>query len=169
MGGRFEWLNRDMNDIFTKLYSSQNLCKLLYYDVDDPLSQPDLVDTTILYTDKTNQRLIPRPFMLDDTKSERSFMTIEFDRFRMGHENVLTKDSVIIFNILSHLYLWDIIDSSGEIKERPFMIMHEIDLLFNRERTVGLGKNNWLSSNRLFINGTNFCGFTSVYSVYDFT
>jgi hypothetical protein len=133
-------LNKNINDILTKIYANQNLCKLLYYDHDNPLSQTDIADTTVLYTDTLNQRIIPKPFTPDITDERKSTLNIVLNNFKGENKQFYTTVSVD-FVIMSHINLWDISDGSGLVSIRPWLIMEEINKTFNRERTVGMGKN----------------------------
>lgn len=42
-------MGRNLQKIMKRLLANQNLCKLLYYTDPDPLGQPDIQDTSILY------------------------------------------------------------------------------------------------------------------------
>jgi hypothetical protein len=68
-----------MDNIAEKLYSNQTLCKYLYYDETDPLAQANIPDTSILYTDKENQKILYRPFTtsLDDNRVSKLAIVIE--------------------------------------------------------------------------------------------
>jgi hypothetical protein len=45
-------IDKYLNDILAKIYLNQNLCKYLYYDVKNPLAEPEITDTTIIKTNK---------------------------------------------------------------------------------------------------------------------
>jgi hypothetical protein len=133
-------LNKNINDIVNKIYTNQDLCKLLFYDVENPLSEADILDTTILYTDLTNQRIIPKPFTVDTTDIFKSTLHVVLNNFKNGDDQYFTKAS-IDFVVMCNVNLWDIVDGSGQIKMRPWMILEELNETFNRERTVGIGTN----------------------------
>jgi hypothetical protein len=61
------------------MFGNQTLCKYLYYDEDDPQSEADISDTTILYTDKDNQRLLFKPFVIaiEDFRMTKLAIVIE--------------------------------------------------------------------------------------------
>lgn len=133
-------LTKNINDIVNKLYANQDLCKLLFYDVPNPLAEDDIADTTVLYTDLENQRIIPKPFTVDTTDTYRTTLHIVLNNFKNGDAQYFTKAS-IDFIVMCNNQIWDIVDGSGEIKMRPWMILEELNETFNRERTVGLGTN----------------------------
>lgn len=112
------------------LISSQNLCKYLYYNEDDPLSQPTIDDISILLFNN----LYITPVVPTITDVAKSLITIVLDDFRL--ENIVLKNSKIVFNVLIHLDLWTM---SGTGKLRPYSIMSEIDKLFNNQNLLGIG------------------------------
>ena len=164
---KFEFLNQNMNDIFTKIYANQNLCKLLYHDVDNPLAEANITDTTVLYTDKENQKIFPYPFTPDIADVQKTVLNVVFNKFELGDNNIYFKPSNIDFIVLSHIYLWNITDGSNDIKLRPFMILNELDETFGFQRTVGLGRNIFDYADIIWAN-TSFVGYRICYKAWDF-
>lgn len=163
----FEWLDKNMNDVFEKIYDNQNLCKYLYYDSDNPLTEADIIDTKILYTDKLNQKLFPYFFTPDVTEEFKSTLHICFRDFTLS-SNTLFKPSKIDFIVVCHKYLWQLDVGDDEVHLRPFAILNELDKTFNRQRTLGLGKNNFQGLKPMQFN-TNFFGYVYTLEWVDFT
>ena len=129
----FEWLDQNINDIFDKIYANQNLCKLLFYNVDDPLSESNITTTKVLYTDKENQKLFPYFFTPDLTSEQKTTLHICFKDFRLS-DNIMFKPARVDFYIVCHEYLWELDTGDNEIHLRPFAILNELDKTFNRKR-----------------------------------
>lgn len=154
---RFDELNKNLMDVLDTLITSQNLCKLLTYPTPNPLSGADIVDTSTLLFDK----IYPIPKIPDIKTTDGSFITVVFEEMRQS-KNIGFKDSVLCFYIFCHIDIWRTNSSL-----RPYSIMHEIDLLFNNQRVIGLGKLQFAKSRAYPIN-EKFFGYKLDYSVVDF-
>ena len=142
------------------LLSSQNLCKYLYYDIAEPLTQPDFDDTSILLFD----RIHPTPIVPTVTDSAKSFITIVQDEFSLARTNTAFKISKIVFNVLCHIDLW-MMPGTGKI--RPYTILNEIDKLFNEQRVLGIGKLQF-SNGRWIVVNDKWQGYQISYKAYEF-
>lgn len=130
---RFEELNENINTVLMTMLGSQNLCKLLYYNDNNPLSMPDLTDTgVVLFQNLFITPIVPK---IEDTA--KSLITVVLDDFSLGRTNTAFKTSKITFNVLIHIDLWMML---GTGKLRPYSILNEIDKLFNQQRILGIGK-----------------------------
>jgi hypothetical protein len=121
MSVRTHSMNKYINAIATKIYDNQTLCKYLYYDNYDPLAQADIADTTILYTDYDNQKLLFKPFVVSLEDYRMSRMSIVIDD--IGHDRtnffkVLNFDCVVV----CHNDLWNVNVNEGDIGIRPLLI-----------------------------------------------
>lgn len=162
------YLNIYLNDILQKIYASQDLCKLLYYDVSNPLEQADIIDTKILFTDKMNKRIFTTPFNLDIAEIQKTTLTICVYHSEIDNNNVFYKDIMIDFIIVSHVNLWELdTDNEYETNLRPNLIVNELSKLFNREYTVGIGKNHYASLKQYRPNQW-YSGYILSYSGMDF-
>lgn len=136
-------IDKYINDILTKIYANQNLCKLLYYDVDDPLSQADIVDTTVLRTNKENQRIFVTPFSIDTEDEVKSKLHIMINNFNIDEKNTFFEDLSIDFIICTNVRIWELNDGSNEVSIRVNKIWDELSLTFKRQNTVGMMKNHF--------------------------
>jgi len=157
---RFEELNLNIDTVLMKLLSSQDLCKYLFYDEDDPMSQPNIEDTSILLFD----RIYPTPVSPTITDSAKSLITIIQDDFSLAQTNTAFKTSKIIFNILCHIELWRM---PGTGKLRPYSILSEIDKLFNQQRVLGIGKLSFSNGRWIGVND-RWQGYQVAYKIYEF-
>jgi len=162
-----EGLDKYLNDILSKIYDNQNLCKYLYYDNRDPLSRPDIADTSILKTNKTNQKIFVTPFSVDTTDRTKTTLTIMFDKFYIDGSNTYYEDLSIDFVIACNVRLWELDDGSDEVKLRVNGIWQELNNTFKRQGTVGLGKNHF-SYAKLEKYNEYFWGYTYCLKAKDF-
>lgn len=154
--GRFSELNDDMTQIFMALLTSDNLCKLLYYPDENPLSQPSITNPTkLLYNNIHPYRYIPD--IETDTKSYISVVLGDFKNisgvFRAGR---------ITFDIICHRGVNKINQGT-----RLFAIMNEIDKLFNDQQIASMFKLRFLNADEIIIKPP-FVGYSIEYETYDF-
>jgi hypothetical protein len=113
--------NKYITAIANKIYANQNLCKYLYYDQTNPLSQADISNTEILYTDYENQRLMFNPFTtnIDDNRmSKLCILLNNIDTDRTGFFKEISLDCIIA----CHNELWTVDVSDQDIGVRPLLI-----------------------------------------------
>lgn len=123
--GRFVELNTNMNYVIQLLLENQNLLKLLYYNDNNPLSQPDIINPKSLLFN----HIYPLPKIADVAENQKSIISVMFSNAHLNREgNIKLKDYKIIFYIMSHIDLWKV---SGGI--RPLLISHELDNIFNEK------------------------------------
>jgi hypothetical protein len=146
------FLDEYTNQIMQKIYTSQNLCKLLLIDNDNPTAYSDIADTTILFTDKSNKRILTTPFNVDILDTQRSTLTINVGDARLDSDNIYFKEVKFKFFVLCPYLLWELTAANGVSAMRPNAIIHELLLLFNRKRTIGLGKNHFVRLSPIYPN-----------------
>lgn len=149
----------DYLDYFVgKVYQSQPLCKLLYYDYSNPLDYPDIVDTTILHSDTENQRIVFAPFTLssDSARITRlSIMLSDIDVDKIDYFRDITLSCVIT----CHNDLWEL-NPVNYVTTRPLLIWDELELLYNSQyTTTGLGKKEMSTGSLVYFNN-NFTGYS---------
>jgi hypothetical protein len=133
-------IDKYLNDIKVKILANNDLCRLLYYNDDNPLSMPNLPDTSILYRDKLNQKLFFTPFVDDSDSEAKSTLNVVVNNFKLDPATKYFKDISIDFIVMIHNNLWILDDGSGEIKLRANAIWKEINNTFFDHRTA-MGKN----------------------------
>jgi len=136
-------MDKYLNDILDKIYANQNLCKYLLYDDANPLSHADISDTSVLRTDKKNQRIFVTPFSVDTTDKVKSTLHIMLNNFEIDDKNMFYEDMNIDFIICCNVRIWELNDGSGDVKIRCNGIWTELCNSFKRQMTVGVGKNHF--------------------------
>jgi hypothetical protein len=153
--GRFMELNNTIHKIAHLLVDVENanekdaqvakkICKLLYYTEKNPLEQPDsnrisenkpsptfeTIGDSMEYIMNKRVLLVPR---VPAQEERGSFIVVILDDFRLS-ENGQFKPHIIMFDILCHHDDWLLNNSL-----RPYVIMQQIDDLFNN-RKISAGK-----------------------------
>ena len=161
---KFSLLNEDINKVLDKLVSNQNLCKLLYYNDSNPLSQTSLTDPpSLLYS-----LIFPYPTAIETFKDSdgnpvaSSIINVLFDNFKLGTKNHKFKSGDLTFIILSHISLWRLSDSTL----RPFCLLNEIDEMFSEQRVIGIGKGEFERCGLIWQD--NYSGYKLTYKNYEF-
>lgn len=124
-------LNDNVTSALLALIQSENLCKLLSNDSDNPIDIDPLPEPS----DLINTHIFPFPKFPSTTTKTGSFINIIFDDFMLG-DVVSVKEGMVDFNVIVHNDLWYL--NGGKL--RPFMILTEIDKIFNNKRVFGLKK-----------------------------
>ena len=91
-----------------KIYTSQNLCKYLYYDVKNPLSYADFSYTSILFTDADNKKIFTTPFSIDNADTQKSTLTINVSYSRVVPDNVYFKNVKV-----------EVMSAASDLGEKP--------------------------------------------------
>lgn len=156
---RFKELNDGLMEVISRLTESQELCKLLYYQSDNPLSEPDIENP---FDSLFMKNILPIPKVPNVNKETESYLTIIFDDMQIGRVNEGFKNAVLSFNILCHIDKWKL---NGNL--RPYLIMSKIDELFNNQRVVGFRKMHFESS-RFFAVNDKYFGYRVDYNITDF-
>jgi len=129
----FQELNTATNVILDRIFSSQDLCKLLYYNSPNPLSQANISDTSSLLMNN----VYPLPKMPDAEKDKKGILNMYFYSAKPFSRNSGFKHTYLCFDIMCHLDIWMI--NTGV---RPYSISNEIDVLFNDQYIKDLSLRN---------------------------
>ena len=120
--------------IANKLCKNQRLCRLLKYNTKNPFEvsekQPDVDGLDLM-----NKQILIIPKIYDDSNEKMSYITAIFDYFVVNSMNSEFKNSRIRFDIACPYDEWIINDKSL----RPYLIMEEIDKMFNGAQLKGIG------------------------------
>ena len=126
-------LNDIINNVISeKILRNQTICKMLYYYPSEtslnynPLSQPDIADTSILLMDK----IFPLPKMPDASTEQSGYMTVTVTGGDSSYENQGYRYVNLVFDLIFHLDTWCV--KSGL---RPYKVAEEIDKMFNNQQT----------------------------------
>ena len=155
--------------------SAKKICKLLYYTEKNPLEQPNIVERSKVDSSNTdhptfeslsdahqyimNKRvlLVPRVPAEDE---RGSFIVVIVDDFTLS-ANKQFKPSRIMFDVLVHHDDWLLENSL-----RPFLIMQQIDNIFNG-RKLSIGDVEFYSGRSVVLT-EKMIGYSLVYTNVDF-
>lgn len=155
--GRFLKLNKDISALARKLLTNQDLCKLLYYDVENPLEQED-IDAYKVY----NTRLVMfMPKIFDDKNDRGCYLMIrpiEIKSSTGGYYAI----SNLVFDIMCHYKNRKI--TGGD---RVLYIADIIDKMMQDTR-IGIGKSNLVIADEIVNRNAVFGGYGLVYKDVDF-
>jgi hypothetical protein len=114
----FELLSPALVSVLNQAILSENLVKYLYYNNIDPLSQPAIVDSSILL----NKSVFPAPFDNEITWDDCSQLRVFYLSGQL-QDNMVVDGTKVIFDIVCAKSLWMI--SGSQI--RPYQIMAELE------------------------------------------
>ncbi len=160
--GRFEAMGENLFIIMDKLVKNQRLCRLLHYSSKTPFEvteqQPDIEGTDLVHK---NILIVPKP--PDEIITQESFIVALLNNFYLDTENNDFKVSAIKFNIMCPFDDW-VMSASAP---RPYMIMQEVDKMFNGERLKGIGTLRFVAAQPLIVS-PQLGGYSMEYTTYDF-
>ena len=130
---RFSVMGTNTFKIANKLMQNQRICRLLKYQVRDPFNTekyPDVDGAELI-----NKQILIVPKIYDDSIEKMSYITAIFDDFVVNQLNPEFKLSTIRFDIVCPYDEW-ILD---EKTLRPYLLMQEVDAMFNESKLAGIG------------------------------
>ena len=130
---RFAVMGMNTFKIANRLMQNQTICRLLKYQVKDPLDTekyPDVDGTELI-----NKQILIVPKIYDDSVDKMSYVTAVFDNFIVNSLNPEFKVSTIRFDVACPYDEW-ILNAQTL---RPYLIMQEIDTMFNESKLAGIG------------------------------
>lgn len=130
---RFAVMGENLFKVLDKLVNNQTICRLLKYQTTNPLSKelPDVDGIDLL-----NKQLIIVPKIPENDDIECSFIIVVFDKYIVNPSNDDFKLSTLRFEVVCPYEEW-LID---EDNLRPYLLMQEIDGMFNQAKLSGIGK-----------------------------
>ena len=129
---RFSVMGANTFIIANKLMTNKRICRLLKYQVRDPFSEkyPDVDGSELI-----NKQILIVPKIYDDSTEKMSYITAIFDDFVVNMLNPEFKTSTVRFDIACPYDEWLL----NERSLRPYLIMEEIDQMFNEAKIAGIG------------------------------
>ena len=116
-----------------KILNNQRICRLLKYQVRDPFNQEKYPDVDGL--ELMGKQILIVPKIFDESTEKMSYVTAIFDDFVVNQINPEFKISTIRFDIACPYDEWVLDENSL----RPYLIMQEIDTIFNQGKLAGIG------------------------------
>lgn len=158
---RFAVMGLNTFKIANKLMSNQKLCRLLKYQVRDPFNEEKY--PKVDGADLINKQILIVPKIFDDSTEKMSYVTALFDGFVVNQINPEFKVSTVRFDIACPYEEWLMDDQSL----RPYLIMQEIDQMFNGAKMAGIGTLQFYRADPLTLTPW-IGGYSMVYKINEF-
>lgn len=158
---RFAVMGLNTFKIANKLMSNQKLCRLLKYQVRDPFNEEKY--PKVDGADLINKQILIVPKIFDDSTEKMSYVTALFDGFVVNQINPEFKVSTVRFDIACPYEEWLMDDQSL----RPYLIMQEIDEMFNGAKMAGIGTLQFYRADPLTLTPW-IGGYSMVYKINEF-
>lgn len=157
---RFAVMGDNTFKILNKLVNNQRICRLLKYQVRDPFSEKyEDVDGVELL----NKNILAVPKVFDASTEKMSYIVAVFDNFVVNQFNPDFKVSTVRFDIACPYDEWLLDESSL----RPYLIMQEIDNMFNQGKLAGIGNLQFHRADMLTLS-PQIGGFSMEYKINEF-
>lgn len=158
---RFAVLGENVFNVANKLMQNQRLCRLLKYQVRDPFNKTKYADVDGV--DLMNKQILIIPKIYDDSTEKMSYVTAIFTNFVTNALNPDFKITSIRFDIACPYDEWVLDENSL----RPYLIMQEIDTMFNQAKMSGIGTLQFIRADALTLT-PQMGGFSMLYSINEF-
>lgn len=157
---RFAVMGENLFRIVNKMTTNKRLCRLLKYQNANPFDE-ELEDPNGL--EMLNSHFIIVPKIPEPDGIERAYIVVVFDKFIMNTANPDFKISTIRFDIICPFNEW-ILDADNL---RPYLIMQEMDNMFNQAKLSGIGNLQFERCEPLVLS-PQLGGYTMYYSINEF-
>ena len=153
--------------IANKLLSNQRVCRLLKYPTKTPFltidpvtgkAQPDVDGVDLIH-----KQILIVPKIYDDSNEKMSYITAIFNDFSVNQINPEFKISTVRFDIACPYDEWVLNDNSL----RPYLIMQEIDTMFNESQMAGIGTLQFVRADALTLS-PQIGGYSMRYKINEF-
>ena len=157
---RFAVMGTNTFNVANKLMSNQRLCRLLKYSVRDPFKDkyPDVDGVSLL-----NKQIMIVPKIFDDSTEKTSYIVALFSNFTTNSINPDYKLSTVRFDVACPYDEWVLDDRSL----RPYLIMQEIDDMFNQAQMAGIGTLQFVRADSLVLT-PQMGGYSMLYRINEF-
>ncbi len=147
--------------IANKLIQNRRLCRLLKYQVRDPFDEKKHPDVDGM--DLINRQILIVPKIFDDSTEKMSYVTAIFTSFSVNQLNTEFKNSTVRFDVACPYEEWLLDDESL----RPYLIMQEIDTMFNGAKLAGIGTLQFVRADALTLTPW-IGGYSMLYMIHEF-
>lgn len=158
---RFAVMGNNTFKIAEKILNNQRLCRLLKYQVRDPFNQekyPNVDGISLM-----NRQILIVPKIFDENTEKMSYITAIFDDFVVNQINTDFKISTVRFDIACPYDEWLLDEESL----RPYLIMQEVDTMFNQAKLSGIGKLQFYRADALTLS-PQIGGYSMRYKINEF-
>lgn len=158
---RFAVMGTNTFNIANKLMSNQRLCRLLKYQVRDPFDKEKYADVDGV--DLLNKQIMIVPKIWDDSTEKTSYVVAIFSNFTTNMLNPDFKLSTVRFDVACPYDEW-VLD---ERSLRPYLMMQEIDDMFNGAQMQGIGTLQFVRAESIVLT-PQIGGYSMLYSINEF-
>jgi len=157
---RFAVMGMNTFIVADKLMSNQKLCRLLKYNIRNPFDEnlPDVDGEELI-----NNQILIVPKISDASTEKMSFVAAVFSDFSITMGNSEFKTTRLRFDIACPYDEW-LLDGQSL---RPYLIMEEIDGMFNKGRLAGIGKLQFVKAACLNLT-SQMGGYSMLYTINEF-
>ena len=158
---RFAVMGTNAFNMANKLMQNQKLCRLLKYQVRDPFDEEkyENVDGVLLL----NKQIMITPKIWDESTEKTSYIVALFNSFTVNLMNPDYKIDTIGIDVACPYDEWVL---SGH-SLRPYLIMEEIDRMFNGAEMAGIGTLEFVRADRNVFT-SQIGGYTMQYKINEF-
>ena len=164
---RFAVMGENTFKIANKLMSNQRLCRLLKYQTRDPFLEVDPItkkdQPNVDGVELINKQILIIPKIFDDSTEKMSYVVTVFDDFVVNQLNPEFKVSTVRFDIACPYDEWIL----NEHSLRPYLIMQEIDTMFNESKLAGIGTLQFYRADNLTLS-PQIGGYSMKYKINEF-
>lgn len=158
---RFAVMGNNAFNMANKLMQNQNLCRLLKYQVRDPFDKKKYEDVDGILL--LNKQIMITPKIWDESTEKTSYVIALFESFTTNLFNADFKIDTISFDIACPYDEW-VLDGQSL---RPYLIMEEIDQMFNGAQMAGIGTLEFVTAERNVFT-QQIGGYTMLYRINEF-
>lgn len=158
---RFEVMGEDIYKMTERIMENQTLLKLLKFTDENPLEHPDLTQDEIDKMLHENVLIVPK--IPDEDEKKNCYLIMLLDNYEVDKVNADFKNAAIRFDVICPLDRW-IIDNKSL---RPYLIMNELDKMFNEKKLAGIGNLSFEKASRLVVS-PYLGGYSLVYGHTEF-
>lgn len=148
-------------NIANKLMTNQRLCRLLKYQVRDPFDEDKY--EPVNGVDLLNKQILIIPKIWDESTEKTSYVVALFSNFTTNIINPEFKLSTIRFDIACPYDEWVV----SEHSLRPYLIMQEIDDMFNGAKMAGIGTLQFVRAEAIVLT-SQIGGYSMLYQINEF-
>lgn len=158
---RFAVMGTNAFNMANKLMQNQKLCRLLKYQVRDPFDEEkyENVDGVLLL----NKQIMITPKIWDESTEKTSYIVALFNSFTVNLMNPDYKIDTIGIDVACPYDEWVLNGNSL----RPYLIMEEIDRMFNGAEMAGIGTLEFVRADRNVFT-SQIGGYTMQYRINEF-
>ena len=158
---RFEVMGEDIFKMIEKILKNQTLLKLLKYTDSDPLNYPDLSQNEI--DEMLHKNILIVPKMPDTLDEKLCYIIVILDTYDVVPNNQDFKIASVRFDVICPMDRWVI----NAKTLRPYLIMSEIDTMFNEKSIAGIGNLSFDNARPLVVS-PQLAGYSLTYGHYEF-